>query len=137
MVSPTALAPVKSRSKDMVSDPIADAHEQRAECVKEDGDPNDEQFGSHGFFDLRAPAVASLMPTGFFRANRPLARSSVQACTIRATRTVRRCIAAIGAGSALGIAPETTNEQNEKGPERIRPRPRSNVQLELSECVRR
>ena len=36
----------------MVSDPIADAHEQRAECVEENADTNDEQFGSHGFQSL-------------------------------------------------------------------------------------
>jgi hypothetical protein len=36
----------------MVSDPIADAHEQRAQAEEDDGDTNDEQFGSHDFQSL-------------------------------------------------------------------------------------
>ena len=36
----------------MVSDPIADAHEQHAQAEEEDGDTNDEQFGSHDFQSL-------------------------------------------------------------------------------------
>jgi len=47
-----ALATVSRRSKDMVSDPIADAHEQHAQAEEEDGDTNDEQFGSHDFQSL-------------------------------------------------------------------------------------
>jgi hypothetical protein len=33
----------------MGSDPIADAHEQRAQRVEGQGDANDEEFGSHEF----------------------------------------------------------------------------------------
>jgi hypothetical protein len=44
-----ALAEVSRRSKDMDSDPIADAHEKRAQAVEEDGDSNDDELGSHGF----------------------------------------------------------------------------------------
>jgi hypothetical protein len=44
-----ALATVSRRSKDMVSNPIANAHEQRAQPEEDDGDTHDEQFGSHGF----------------------------------------------------------------------------------------
>jgi hypothetical protein len=44
-----ALATVNRRSKDMISDPIADAHEQRAQSEQQNTDANDEQLGSHGF----------------------------------------------------------------------------------------
>jgi hypothetical protein len=37
-----ALATVNRRSKDMVSDPIAEAHEQRAQSKEDDGDTNDD-----------------------------------------------------------------------------------------------
>jgi hypothetical protein len=37
-----ALATVSRRSKDMVSNPIADAHEQRAQPEEDDGDTNDD-----------------------------------------------------------------------------------------------
>lgn len=33
----------------MISDPIADAHEQRAQPEEQNTDANDEQLGSHGF----------------------------------------------------------------------------------------
>jgi hypothetical protein len=44
-----ALATVNRRSKDMVSDPIADAHEQRAQPEEQNTDENDDELGSHGF----------------------------------------------------------------------------------------
>jgi hypothetical protein len=47
MVSPTALVTVRRRSKDMGSDPIADAHEERAQRVEGQRDTYDEEFGSH------------------------------------------------------------------------------------------
>jgi hypothetical protein len=44
-----ALATVSRRSKDMVSNPIADAHEERAQPKEENADANGEEFGAHGF----------------------------------------------------------------------------------------
>jgi hypothetical protein len=48
-VSPIALSTVNERSKDMASNPIADAHEERAQSEECNGDSNDEQLGSHDF----------------------------------------------------------------------------------------
>jgi len=41
-MSPSALTTVKERSKDMISDPIADAHEQGAQAEQAYGDKGDD-----------------------------------------------------------------------------------------------
>jgi hypothetical protein len=57
-----ALETVSRRSKDIVSDPIADAHEQRAQSEENDGDTNDDEFGSHGSNPGSAFVLKSFAP---------------------------------------------------------------------------
>jgi hypothetical protein len=64
-----ALPTVSKRSKDMASNPIANAHEERAQPEKGDGDTNDDYFGSHDFqsvgMDLREAPNAPCVPNAF------------------------------------------------------------------------
>jgi hypothetical protein len=58
---------VSKRSKDMVSNPIADAHEQRAQSEKDDSEANGDYFGSHvpiPVWILVGPS-APIMPKSF------------------------------------------------------------------------